>query len=767
MKRDMIGKYLQHFKDVKVEVHVVQMSPLALCNFVAYDLLNKGAGDQPTEEEAGNQKNCVVALDIGADSSNLIITDADRIIWQRPIPLGGNHFTRALTKDLKLTFAKAEHLKRNATKSPDLKKILASLKPVLNDFVGEVQRSLGYFTNTHRDAHVDYMVGLGNAFRLPGLQRFLAEKLQLDVRKLSKLERLTGEVLNSPTYSENILSFAVAYGLAIQGVKQARLVTNLLPGEIRIERMVRAKKPWAVTAAACLLLTSTAMALDTYLEYRSYGDKMVLDAEGKTKSSIDNLAKAEALFKTEQDKANAEERAVRSIVAGQAEQKNWLKITKLIGTLIPQPDGVNFPGKVHDKYWTALASKHKDEGGNTGKHAYEVFKQRLDGLAGVTESGGPGVNDDLSNGIDDLILYNIESVDSRFTTDLAGTWPKIHEALKNLNEDAPENVRPESDFNTPPSGSGWIFELKGYTYHHKKQDFIREGLLENIARLGVAKAAEAKPESAGADASKAAPGTTPTTAAGPKPATPTTAAAQTPATAAKPATPAPGQQTAGQQPAGQKPAAPKTDLKSLEAACNEPFHISHVVLLHTSSAKVYGYGTAGGSLPPELDKILGSSASAGGGGSQPAGGGIPGGGGGGGLGRAAQLDAVARSGQAPTGGSGGGGGGGGWTPLLNPSGGIQAAITGGQPPRGANPGGANSVVGGGPGRFRRGAQQRGGGGEGGDSPINVSRAPAANTAPAQVAAAEGEHVRTDFIILFIWQEPTPSDLLRATGGAKK
>src|ERR1700752_5168298 len=191
MKRDMVSRYLQHFKDVNIEVHLVQMAPLCLCNYVAYDLLNVGA-EPPAE--GGGKKSCVVSLDIGADSSNLIVTDGQRIIWQRPIRLGGTHFTRALTKDLKLTFAKAEHLKRNATKSgPELKKILTALKPVLNDFAGEVQRSLGYFTNTHRDAQIEYMMGLGSAFRLPGLQRFLAEKLQLDVRKLPKLERLGGE----------------------------------------------------------------------------------------------------------------------------------------------------------------------------------------------------------------------------------------------------------------------------------------------------------------------------------------------------------------------------------------------------------------------------------------------------------------------------------------------------------------------------------------------------------------------------------------------
>src|SRR5271154_6657856 len=241
MKRDQINRSLAHFQDLKVEVHVIQMAPLALCNFVAFDLLNKGGTPAPTPEEPPaedegprGKKKCVVALDVGTDSSNLVITDGEKIIWQRPIPLGGNHLTRALTKDLKLTFAKAEHVKRNAVKSPDLKKILAALKPVPNDFVSEVQRSLGYFTNTHRDATIQYMVGLGNPFRLPGLQKYLQEKLQLEVRKLQKIERLEGEesVTEAPQYVENVLSFAVAHGLALQGLGASCIYTNLLPPEI-------------------------------------------------------------------------------------------------------------------------------------------------------------------------------------------------------------------------------------------------------------------------------------------------------------------------------------------------------------------------------------------------------------------------------------------------------------------------------------------------------------------------------------------------------
>src|SRR4051812_44610361 len=79
MKRDQISRSLAHFQDVNVEVHHIQMAPLALCNFVAYDQLNKGGtpaeGAEDGDEGPRGKRRCVVALDIGSDSSNLVITD--------------------------------------------------------------------------------------------------------------------------------------------------------------------------------------------------------------------------------------------------------------------------------------------------------------------------------------------------------------------------------------------------------------------------------------------------------------------------------------------------------------------------------------------------------------------------------------------------------------------------------------------------------------------------------------------------------------------
>src|SRR5262249_8392582 len=137
-------------KNAGIEVDVVQMGPIALFNFAAFDSVagpNKPEGELAGEESAAKpkgkaaDKGSVVLLDIGADNTDLIITDGTRI-WQRNVPIGGNHFTRALTKELKLTFAKAEHLKRNATKAPDPRAVFTAMRGVFNDFSSEVSRSI-------------------------------------------------------------------------------------------------------------------------------------------------------------------------------------------------------------------------------------------------------------------------------------------------------------------------------------------------------------------------------------------------------------------------------------------------------------------------------------------------------------------------------------------------------------------------------------------------------------------------------------------------
>lgn len=713
IKRDTVNRYLQHFKDVGVEVHLVQMSPLALCNFVSFDLLNKG-GDAPTaaaedeeeDEDSAGKKKCVVALDIGTDNSNLVITDGERIIWQRPIPLGGNHFTRALTKDLKLTFAKAEHLKRNATKSPDLKKILLALRPVLNDFVGEVQRSLSYFTNTHKDAHVKYMVGLGNAFRLPGLQKFLAEKLQLDVRKLGKMNRLSGDsVVSAPAYAENVLSFAVAYGLALQGLGKPRLQTNLLPHEIRFDRLIRAKKPWAVAAAAALLFGASTMTLGYAMQHRAYAHPDVGEAIKEGERVRNRASGYESTFKTKEDEIKKNEAAVRSILAGSNERTNWLEFMKFVSEALPSA-----PYQEELKHFLESSNLRDPEAKRYLTGSAQLASQKF--IAQQTGSGQPADKDDEED-LEHLVQVNVVSLLSLYTDNLEGFFSKVK-----ADRDASWDSMLKSDQDKAPTGPGWVVELRGYTYHHDDLQFLRLALVRNLATYRML------------DAPGGAATTPPKNGGTPTPVAPT-----------PPPMPPGGGAATGTE--GEK----KGNL-------NDPVwgNVSHVILYRAwrdYNPQGQNFGHIGTSL---VGSLVGAG-SLGGGGEASLGGDpgmiTPGGGGRGSVLRGGGGDSPGD----PAGGGAAGTGAGrreGWTPLaaVNLQGSGGAAASGGAsgesiltPPGGrglpelGTLGGVGTVEGGG------------------------------TTVAGKPPAGKKKLTRTEFVILFVWREPLPSDELLGIGGA--
>lgn len=268
MKRDQVYAALQPYLSADMEIHQIQLAPLCAYNFLAHTLMAEALEDDMYD--ADSPPDSYVVLNVGTDTTDLVVTNGFRV-WQRSIPLGGSHFTKQLTKELKLTFAKAEHLKRNVREAEDPKAVIQAMRPVFSDFLTEVQRSIGFFQNIDRRAQIGGIVALGNAVKLPGLQQYLSKNLGyplVDVEKQAWAERLAGqEVLSSPQFKENMASFAICYGLCLQGLGHAKLQTNLLPKEIITERLIRSKKPWAVATAGALML---AFAVSFFFEYNEW-----------------------------------------------------------------------------------------------------------------------------------------------------------------------------------------------------------------------------------------------------------------------------------------------------------------------------------------------------------------------------------------------------------------------------------------------------------------------------------------------------------------
>ncbi len=252
MKREAVYRALRPFDEAGVEVDMVQLSPLSIFNVICHDQIEQLP--DPEEFDPENPPESIVVMSMGTDTTDLIVTNGIKL-WLRNIPIGGNHFTKQLSREMKLTQAKAEHLKRNARVSENPKAIFKAMRPVFSDLVNEVQRSLTFFQSMEKSAELSEIVLLGNAAKLPGLRQFLSKQLEIDIAKVSEFNKLTGnEVVSQPTFANNLLSFAPCYGLCIQGLKKGQINTNLLPRDIVVERIIRAKKPWVLASVGALTL---------------------------------------------------------------------------------------------------------------------------------------------------------------------------------------------------------------------------------------------------------------------------------------------------------------------------------------------------------------------------------------------------------------------------------------------------------------------------------------------------------------------------------
>lgn len=337
MKRDQVSRALTPLEAAGIEVDLIQLAPLAVYNYVCFDRLEEMSTQ--TYDPAKPPSSTVV-ISLGTDTTDLVVTNGFRV-WQRNIPIGGNHFTRALSKELKLTFVKAEHLKRNATQADDPKAVFQAMRPVFSDLLAEIQRSLGYFQSLDKAAQIGEVIALGNAMKLPGLQRYLAQNLEQDVRPIEEFNRLTaGSAGSNAQFKENILSFGPAYGLCVQALGKSELKTNLLPEEIVRTRMIRAKKPWAVAGVAAVL---TGLTFNYFTHVSSWqtadvnrdGYKDAFSVAASTKSSADSLEAERASLLEAAANLEKTQEQLTSNVEGRLE---WLDMLKAIDAALPRDD---------------------------------------------------------------------------------------------------------------------------------------------------------------------------------------------------------------------------------------------------------------------------------------------------------------------------------------------------------------------------------------------------------------------------------------------
>jgi len=240
VKKATVYSFLTNLRLARVTPTLVEITPLALYNFLTHD----------RSFDSGT-----VVIDVGAANTDLVIIDGERF-WTRSVAISGNDVTRALQEKYQISFEEAESLKRKAASSTQAEKIFGAMKPIVDDLIGEIQRSIGYYkAQQSRTARIERVVLLGNAFKLPQLVEYFRKGLDYEVSVLDRLSKVrVGTGMDAEKFEAELPSYAVALGLAVQGVGLARVNIDLMPGELVRERLLRRKIPYVAASLFLLAL---------------------------------------------------------------------------------------------------------------------------------------------------------------------------------------------------------------------------------------------------------------------------------------------------------------------------------------------------------------------------------------------------------------------------------------------------------------------------------------------------------------------------------
>jgi Tfp pilus assembly PilM family ATPase len=179
-RRKLLSKRMELVARAGISVDVVQSDCIALHNFLLFQRAGGPQGDQREDAAQHNGQAAaappsqwpVMLVDVGGDGSNLLVSSPAGL-WVRHLGFGGYSITRALVRQFNLTTSQAEELKRNPAAAANVAVLYKALEPVVEDFLREIDISLGAYAKTEHSEPVRQMLGVGGGFALHGLLGYL------------------------------------------------------------------------------------------------------------------------------------------------------------------------------------------------------------------------------------------------------------------------------------------------------------------------------------------------------------------------------------------------------------------------------------------------------------------------------------------------------------------------------------------------------------------------------------------------------------------
>src|SRR5581483_8980844 len=191
------------------------------------------------------------------------------------------------------------------------------------------------------------------------------------------------------------------------------------------ERLIRAKKPWALTSAACLLLAAAGLAFAKGIEKAAVSKAEIAREQKRTEGLLakikSNVAAVQAKVKERDDAIND----LFRIGAGVKERRNWQLLEEYLNLALPLPSGERLTDRSHRG--DEVKAKYWDKNAQVAFQKLEAlrFTQTSDASANALKADAEFIKKHL-------IQVNIEGVNALWTDDPIPYFRKIAQDTPNL-----------------------------------------------------------------------------------------------------------------------------------------------------------------------------------------------------------------------------------------------------------------------------------------------------------------------------------------------
>ena len=234
-----------------LEPRVVDAAPMALYNALCHNY--------------PDLEGCTMLLDIGARSSNLIFAEEHRV-FTRSVPVAGNTITQEIAKQLNISFAEAEELKKahaqvdlggnfeGGAEGPGLQ-ISKIVRNVMTRLHAEVNRSINFYRSQQGGGAPLRVYLAGGTSIMPYTDVFFRDKLNVEVEYFNPFARIpVAPSIDEEQIGRDVHLLGEAVGLALRHNTDCPVAINLMPPDLVALKTFRKRQPYFAAAAAGVVL---------------------------------------------------------------------------------------------------------------------------------------------------------------------------------------------------------------------------------------------------------------------------------------------------------------------------------------------------------------------------------------------------------------------------------------------------------------------------------------------------------------------------------